>query len=233
MKKNYYSILGVSKNADYREIKAAYYEMAKVRHPDLKGSKIEMARINEAYDILSDYEKRKTYDRSLEPEKIIKGNTHGKFTSIFNGWSGNLDLLKDAVFSASGSNQGFDPSMALTSGWKALENHQEWLNIEFSDPIYFKKFSVDAFPIPYHVKRNNINFVEIHRLLGVLNQKEKTITEFRLPTSGDRDLKIELKEPIGPYSSIKLITISSPISPGWKNLRIYGNFILENEGCNE
>jgi len=166
MKKNYYKILGVSKDANYQQIKTAYYEMAKVRHPDLKGSKTEMVDVNEAYTILSDFEKRKIYDKSLEPENIIKGTSHGKYTSVFSGWSGNIDLSKNAMITASGSAEGYYPTMALTSGWKASGNQLEWIEIEFSEPAYFKKLFADSYPIPYRIKRDNINFVEIHKLIG-------------------------------------------------------------------
>jgi len=64
--KNYYKILGVSKNASDKEIKAAYRRLAKKHHPDINpGNKEAEARfkeIGEAYDVLSDKEKRKRYD---------------------------------------------------------------------------------------------------------------------------------------------------------------------------
>jgi curved DNA-binding protein len=64
--KDYYKILGVSKTASEKEIKAAYRRLAKKHHPDINpGNKEAEARfkeIGEAYDVLSDKEKRKRYD---------------------------------------------------------------------------------------------------------------------------------------------------------------------------
>jgi len=61
--KDYYQILGVPKNASAEEIKKAYYKLAHKYHPDKGGDKEKMKEINEAYQILSDREKRSQYDK--------------------------------------------------------------------------------------------------------------------------------------------------------------------------
>jgi DnaJ homolog subfamily A member 2 len=62
---DYYSVLGVSKNAEQKDIKKAYISLAKKYHADQnKGEDEEkMQEINEAYEVLSDEEKRSIYDR--------------------------------------------------------------------------------------------------------------------------------------------------------------------------
>lgn len=61
--KDYYSILGVRKNASKAKIKSAYRELAKKYHPDSKdGSAEKFKEINEAYEVLKDPEKRAKYD---------------------------------------------------------------------------------------------------------------------------------------------------------------------------
>jgi hypothetical protein len=61
---NYYAILGVPLDADNETLKRAYRQLARRYHPDLAGPEgaIQMKRINRAYDVLSDPEKRLNYD---------------------------------------------------------------------------------------------------------------------------------------------------------------------------
>src|SRR5438105_5396539 len=61
---NYYAILGVPIDADSETIKRAYRQLARRYHPDLAGAgaAVQMKRINRAYDVLSDPEKRLNYD---------------------------------------------------------------------------------------------------------------------------------------------------------------------------
>ncbi|MGB9833532.1 MAG: DnaJ C-terminal domain-containing protein [bacterium] len=65
--KDYYKILGVPRDADENTIKRAYRELAKKYHPDLnpgnKASEEKFREINEAYEVLSDPEKRAKYDQ--------------------------------------------------------------------------------------------------------------------------------------------------------------------------
>jgi len=65
--KDYYSILGVSKTASADDVKKAYRKLARKYHPDMNpGDRVAEAKfkeINEAYEILSDADKRKKYDQ--------------------------------------------------------------------------------------------------------------------------------------------------------------------------
>ena len=64
--KDYYKILGVSKNAGEKEIRSAYRKLARKYHPDVnpgdKAAEEKFKEINEANEVLSDPEKRKKYD---------------------------------------------------------------------------------------------------------------------------------------------------------------------------
>jgi len=65
--KDYYSVLGVKRDADEREIKKAYRKLARKYHPDVnpgdKSAEAKFKEINEAYEVLSDKEKRQKYDQ--------------------------------------------------------------------------------------------------------------------------------------------------------------------------
>jgi molecular chaperone DnaJ len=61
--KDYYKILGVSRNASGEEIKKAFYRLAHKYHPDKGGDSKKFKEINEAYQVLSNQEKRAQYDR--------------------------------------------------------------------------------------------------------------------------------------------------------------------------
>ncbi len=65
-RKDYYKILGVSRSASSEDIKKAYYKLAHKYHPDKGGDPEKFKEINEAYQILSDKEKRAQYDRLRE-----------------------------------------------------------------------------------------------------------------------------------------------------------------------
>lgn len=65
---DYYDILGVSKDASEKDIKRAYRRLAAKYHPDVNhepGAEEKFKKINEAYETLSDSQKRAQYDRSV------------------------------------------------------------------------------------------------------------------------------------------------------------------------
>ncbi|KAF0208280.1 MAG: molecular chaperone DnaJ [Actinomycetota bacterium] len=61
--KDYYDILGVNKKATADEIKKAFRKQARKHHPDAGGSEEKFKELNEAYEVLSDGEKRSQYDQ--------------------------------------------------------------------------------------------------------------------------------------------------------------------------
>lgn len=88
---DYYKILGVDKNIPQKELRAAYRKRAKQFHPDLHPNdpkaKAKFQALNEAYDVLSDPEKRKKYDTYGEKWKEAEayGNASGGGFGGFGG----------------------------------------------------------------------------------------------------------------------------------------------------
>lgn len=98
MAQNYYETLGVDKNASADEIKSAYRKLAKQYHPDVnktEGAAAKFKEINEAYECLSDPQKKSNYDQfgSAEGPQGFGGagsgfGGFGGFEDIFNMFSG-------------------------------------------------------------------------------------------------------------------------------------------------
>lgn len=95
--KNSYEILNVSEKATDKEIKAAYRKLAKENHPDSHPGDEECAKrfkeASEAYSILSDPDKRKSYDEEL---RIVRKRGEGGRKSASGGRAapnmGNVDF---------------------------------------------------------------------------------------------------------------------------------------------
>lgn len=86
-KRDYYEVLGVEKSADDAAIKKAYRTLAKKYHPDLnpgdKEAEAKFKEVNEAYDVLSDPDKRSKYDQyghaAFDPASGMGGSGFGGF----------------------------------------------------------------------------------------------------------------------------------------------------------
>merc|ERR1719316_2204439 len=83
----FYKLLEVEKNASEPEIKKAYRKMAIKHHPDKGGDPEKFKEITRAYEVLSDAEKRSTYDRFGE-EGLEDGGGGGDPSDIFEAFFG-------------------------------------------------------------------------------------------------------------------------------------------------
>ena len=125
-KRDYYEVLGVSKNADISDIKRSYRRLAMKYHPDRNSedpnAEDKFKEASEAFDVLSDQEKRSQYDQF--GHSAVEGMSSG-FNPFANG-SGLEDILNnlDSVFgdmfqnargaSRGGASRGADLSYTLT-----------------------------------------------------------------------------------------------------------------------
>jgi len=107
---DYYDVLGLSREADAAAIKKAYRKLAMKWHPDRHKNKdqdaaeTEFKRVSEAYEVLSDPEKRAKYDRfgenweqgqDFEPAQGQRTMTREEFEAAFGGGGGFSDFFKE------------------------------------------------------------------------------------------------------------------------------------------
>jgi len=96
-KRDYYTVLGVSRSASEKDIKTAYRKLARKHHPDVNPgdnkSEAQFKEIGEAYSVLSDPEKRKKYDRwghdweKIEQAQAAGANFRGRPGSTSYTWN--------------------------------------------------------------------------------------------------------------------------------------------------
>ncbi len=96
-KRDYYEILGVDKNSDDQTIKKAFRKLAMKYHPDRnpdnEESEVKFKEINEAYEVLSNKEKRGMYDQF--GHEGVNANGQGGFGGGFSGFGGFEDIFGD------------------------------------------------------------------------------------------------------------------------------------------
>ena len=106
MDKNYYDILGVSKNASESDIKSAFRKLSKKYHPDINkeaGAEDKFKEINEAYSVLSNPEKKQMYDTfgTVDPN-AMGGHGFDPFSQGFDPFS----MFRDSGFGFGGFGHG-------------------------------------------------------------------------------------------------------------------------------
>ncbi len=134
-KRDYYEVLGVSKNATEDEIKKAFRSLAKKYHPDVSteaNAEEKFKEIQEAYSVLSDQEKRAQYDRFGHQAENM-----GQGFSGFSGFSGGFEDfdLGDIFSSFFGGGGG---SRTQSNRPRKGEDIQKRMTISFMDSIFGK-----------------------------------------------------------------------------------------------
>ena len=130
--KNYYDILGVGKDASPEDIKSAYRRLAKQYHPDINkdpGAGEKFKEINEAYECLSDPQKKSNYDQfgsSSGPQGFGGFGSNGGFGG-FGDFSDLGDIFGD-IF-------GFGGRSAQKTGSRG-EDLQVQINLSFEEAVF-------------------------------------------------------------------------------------------------
>lgn len=87
---NPYKILNVPTDSTPEEIKKVYRKLSMIHHPDKGGNEDDFHKINLAYRVLSDNDKRRVYDEQEvildESPDHVKNQVHGRLAVLFNEW---------------------------------------------------------------------------------------------------------------------------------------------------
>lgn len=110
MKRDYYEVLGVNRNADDNAIKKAYRKLAKKYHPDTNAGNTraeeKFKEVTEAYTILSDPEKRKLYDQfghAAFDEGAGRGPQSNGYYQGYRGYQGNGGYQSNGHYQGNGA----------------------------------------------------------------------------------------------------------------------------------
>ena len=133
-KRDYYEVLGVKKDATADEIKKAFRKLTKENHPDLhpgdKACEERFKEANEAYEVLSDEEKRRKYDQyghaAFDPNAGFSGGGFGDFS----GFGGFGDIFSD-IFGGFGGSTRSNPNAPRRG-----ENVRATANISFEEAAF-------------------------------------------------------------------------------------------------
>lgn len=148
-KRDYYEVLGVSKDADAKEIKKAYRKLAMKYHPDKnpgdKAAEEKFKEINEAYEVLSDEEKRSTYDRfghdGLNGQAGFGGGQGFGGFGGSGGFGGFEDIFGDIFGSGFGGFGGSGGSSRRRGPRRGADIRQS-VTIKFEEAAFGKKIKV-------------------------------------------------------------------------------------------
>ncbi len=136
-KRDYYEVLGVSKGATDSELKKAYRKLAKENHPDLnpndKAAEARFKEISEAYEVLSDKDKRAKYDQFGHAGVDPSFNTEG-----FGGFSdlGGVDLGDIFGSFFGGGFSGFGGGGSTRNGPMKGDNMRATVTISFEEAAF-------------------------------------------------------------------------------------------------
>jgi molecular chaperone DnaJ len=141
-KRDYYEVLGISKGADEAEIKKAFRNLAKQHHPDVnqgnKESEAKFKEINEAYEVLSDKDKKAKYDQ-FGHAGVDSNGFGGAGAGGFGGGFGGFEDIFD-IFSNLG---GYGSSGRSKTGPRQGADLKDEVEIDFKEAAFGVKKEIN------------------------------------------------------------------------------------------
>jgi len=211
MSKDFYAVLGVSRSANDAEIKKAYRKLAAKYHPDKPtGDEGKFKEISEAYETLSDSEKRAMYDQY--------GSDYGNRQGGFGGGAGYEDIFGSMFgdgaqgFGGFGGQQQARPHKGedqtvkvMVSLLEAIEGTERTINVQTGDSRS-SSHSYDTKPIKVRIPAGVTKGQKIR-------VKEKGFSGFNGGPSGDVIIEINLQNDARFRIEDKDVYVDLPITP--------------------
>lgn len=189
-KRDYYEILGLKKGADDKEIKAAFRKLAKQYHPDLnpdnKEAEAKFKEVNEAYEVLSDPNKKAKYDQfghaAFDQTQGFGGS--GGFSGGFGGFEDIFGDIFGDVFGGGGGR-----TSARRNGPRAGSDLKIRLDITFEEAAFGTK------------KEIKINRVEKCSVCNGSGAKKGTNKKTCTTCNGSGTVRTVQRTPFGQFAS--------------------------------
>ena len=239
---DYYSTLGVGKNADADEIKKAYRKLAGKHHPDKGGDTATFQKIEEAYRILSDPNQRQHYDNPMMQGNPFQGFPGGGFQFNMNGF--NMDEMFGQMFRQHHHQQ---QNTYRTSYWITLEQAykggEEMLKLQTPTGLHMVKVNIpkgvpDGGQVRYEKVVDSSDLIVEYRIHPHLQYERKMNdlhsnhsisvldlivgTTIKFTTMGGKTLDVTVQPMTQPFMHLKLAGHGMPI----QGTNAYGDQII-------
>lgn len=141
--KDYYEVLGISRDASQADIKKAYRKLSKKYHPDLNkepGAEEKFKEVTEAYEVLSDEQKKANYDQygsADGPQGFGGGAGAGGYSDFGGGFGGGFEDIFSQFFGGGGGGGRQNPNAPQPG-----RDLQYQMNLKFEEAIFGKKTKI-------------------------------------------------------------------------------------------
>lgn len=196
-KRDYYEVLGVDKSASAEDIKKAYRQLAKKYHPDLnpgnKEAEEKFKEVNEAYEVLSDSDKKARYDQ-FGHAGVDPSYGGGGYGGGFSGGFGDMGDIGDIFNSFFGGGFSSSSSRSNSNAPRRGQDISANITINFMDACFGKEVEV------------SINRMEKCPDCGGTGAAAGTSAETCPDCHGSGQVKVTQRTPFGMISSAKPCT---------------------------